>query len=183
MTGHHYTFLDWSPFFSLAMKTQENPAQQIPILGEPRRKRRTASHSASNSRSEEPSLMRSLLNALDALKNGDFAVRLPLDWTGMAGEVASHFNAVVTSNERTAQELGQLRQAVGNTSVLLNALTALKGGDFSVRLPLDWVGIAGKTADTFNEVVTLNQRMAQGIGSASPIGRTRGPDQPTRFAR
>jgi HAMP domain-containing protein len=26
---------------------------------------------------------------------------------------------------------------------------------------LDWVGIAGKTADTFNEVVTLNHRMAR----------------------
>ena len=48
-----------------------------------------------------------------------------------------------------------------NTRVLLKALAALKSGDFSVRLPLDWVGIAGKTADTFNEVVALNQRMAR----------------------
>jgi HAMP domain-containing protein len=48
-----------------------------------------------------------------------------------------------------------------NTKVLLNALAALKSGDFSVRLPLDWVGIAGKTTDTFNEVVALNQRMAR----------------------
>jgi hypothetical protein len=32
--------------------------------------------------------------------------------------------------------------------VLLNALAALKSGDFSIRLPLDWVGIAGKAADT-----------------------------------
>ena len=48
-----------------------------------------------------------------------------------------------------------------NTRALLNALAALKSGDFSVRLPLDWVGIAGKTADIFNEVVALNQRMAR----------------------
>src|SRR5208282_5343457 len=66
-----------------------------------------------------------------------------------------------TSSERTAQELAQLRRSLGDTSFLLNALTALKCGDFSVRLPLDWVGIAGKTADTFNEVVALNQRMAR----------------------
>lgn len=45
--------------------------------------------------------------------------------------------------------------------ILLSVLAALKCGDFSVRLPLDWVGSAGKTADTFNEVVTLNQRMAK----------------------
>jgi HAMP domain-containing protein/signal transduction histidine kinase/CheY-like chemotaxis protein len=48
-----------------------------------------------------------------------------------------------------------------NTSILLNALTALKKGNFSVRLPLDWIGVAGKVADTFNEVVELNERMAR----------------------
>ena len=87
-------------------------------------------------------------------------MRLPLHWTGVDGKVADAFNEIVNANERAAQELVQLRQTAGDTRVLLNALTALKYGDFSVRLPLDWVGIAGKTADTFNEVVTLNQRMA-----------------------
>jgi HAMP domain-containing protein/signal transduction histidine kinase/CheY-like chemotaxis protein len=79
----------------------------------------------------------------------------------MEGQIACAFNGVVAANERTAGELARLRQEVGDTKVLLNALTSLKYGDFSVRLPLDWVGIAGKTADTFNEVVTLNQRMAR----------------------
>src|SRR5215469_908176 len=51
-----------------------------------------------------------------------------------------------------------------NTRALLNALAALKSGDFSVRLPLDWVGIAGKMADAFNVVVALNQRMAKELG-------------------
>ena len=51
-----------------------------------------------------------------------------------------------------------------DTRALLNALATLKSGDFSVRLPLDWVGIAGKVADTFNEVVALNQRMARELG-------------------
>ncbi len=51
-----------------------------------------------------------------------------------------------------------------DTRALLNALATLKSGDFSVRLPLDWVGIAGKVADTFNEVVALNQRMSRELG-------------------
>src|SRR5271165_4253370 len=51
-----------------------------------------------------------------------------------------------------------------NTRALLNALATLKSGDFSVRLPLDWIGIAGKVADTFNEVVALNQRMSRELG-------------------
>ena len=36
---------------------------------------------------------------------------------------------------------------------LLSALIAFKRGDFSVRLPDDWTGVAGKIADTFNEVI------------------------------
>jgi HAMP domain-containing protein/CheY-like chemotaxis protein/signal transduction histidine kinase len=44
---------------------------------------------------------------------------------------------------------------------LLTALSAFKRGDFSVRLPDDWTGLPGKIADTFNEVIGLNQRMAR----------------------
>src|SRR4051812_36078425 len=36
---------------------------------------------------------------------------------------------------------------------LLGALTALKKGDFSIRLPVDWPGLEGKIADTFNDVI------------------------------
>src|SRR5688572_30109742 len=43
---------------------------------------------------------------------------------------------------------------------LLAALVALRKGDFSVRLPLDWSGLDGKIADTFNEVIELNERTA-----------------------
>ncbi|HEX4182836.1 MAG TPA: HAMP domain-containing protein [Caulobacteraceae bacterium] len=34
-------------------------------------------------------------------------------------------------------------------------------GDFSVRLPSDQVGIAGRVADAFNDIVSANQRIAQ----------------------
>src|SRR2546430_9134775 len=44
---------------------------------------------------------------------------------------------------------------------LLAALGAFKRGDFSARLPGDWTGIAGKIADTFNEVIRTSQRMTQ----------------------
>ena len=48
-----------------------------------------------------------------------------------------------------------------DTTILLSSLHALKKGNFSVRLPLDWTGVAGKVADTFNDVVELNERMAK----------------------
>ena len=40
-------------------------------------------------------------------------------------------------------------------SAMLIALTALKKGDFAVRLPVTWTGTAGKVADTFNDVADL----------------------------
>src|SRR5438270_7275065 len=58
--------------------------------------------------------------------------------------------------------------AVDNAT-LLTALIALKKGDFSVRLPVEWTGVAGKVADTFNEVVELNQRMATELDRLSRV--------------
>ena len=54
-------------------------------------------------------------------------------------------------------------------TTLLTALTALKKGDFTVRLPLDWTGVAGKVADTFNEVIELNERMANELERISRV--------------
>src|SRR6266576_5909949 len=56
---------------------------------------------------------------------------------------------------------------------LLRALMAFKRGDFSVRLPDDWTGIAGKIADTFNEIARTNLRMTQEL---ERIGRVVGKE-------
>src|SRR5580692_6217587 len=46
-------------------------------------------------------------------------------------------------------------------TALFGALNALKRGDSSVRLPREWVGLSGKVAEAFNDVVELNERMAE----------------------
>jgi HAMP domain-containing protein len=51
--------------------------------------------------------------------------------------------------------------AAADARTLLAALTGLKQGDSSVRLPLEWTGVHGKLAETFNEVVEMNERMAE----------------------
>jgi signal transduction histidine kinase/HAMP domain-containing protein/CheY-like chemotaxis protein len=43
---------------------------------------------------------------------------------------------------------------------VLHALAALKRGERSVRLPAEWLGLAGKVSDAFNDVAALNERMA-----------------------
>src|SRR5258705_11251809 len=56
---------------------------------------------------------------------------------------------------------------------MLAALTALKKGDGSIKLPSEWTGIAGKVADAFNEVVDLNERMS---GELARLSRTVGKE-------
>ena len=52
---------------------------------------------------------------------------------------------------------------------LLHVLMAFKKGDFSVRLPADLDGIDGKIADAFNEVIELNERMANELERLSRV--------------
>ncbi|MGH7500496.1 MAG: HAMP domain-containing protein [Longimicrobiales bacterium] len=60
---------------------------------------------------------------------------------------------------------------------VLRALQRVNAGDFSARLPGDWTGLNGKIADTFNEIVAANQKMARElkrVGNAvGRKGRTR----------
>src|SRR5687768_5808798 len=46
---------------------------------------------------------------------------------------------------------------------LLYGLQAISAGEFSVRLPGHWTGLEGKIADTFNEIVAANQKMARDL--------------------
>jgi signal transduction histidine kinase/CheY-like chemotaxis protein/HAMP domain-containing protein len=53
--------------------------------------------------------------------------------------------------------------------VLLATLKALKRGDFSVRMPADWSGSAGKVADILNDIIDANQEMVEGITTVSRV--------------
>ena len=54
-------------------------------------------------------------------------------------------------------------------TLILAALTALKKGDGSVRLPAEWTGLPGKVAEALNDVVELNQRMAEELSRLSVV--------------
>ena len=56
-----------------------------------------------------------------------------------------------------------------DTSVFLKTLIAFRDGDFSVRLPVDRVGVAGKIADTLNDIFKMNERMASEFGRISTV--------------
>jgi HAMP domain-containing protein/CheY-like chemotaxis protein/signal transduction histidine kinase len=60
---------------------------------------------------------------------------------------------------------------------LLYALQAMKVGDFTVRMAGNQLGIEGKIADTFNEIVAANERMAKQL---EQVGQVVGRDGKTR---
>ncbi|HEX4379609.1 MAG TPA: HAMP domain-containing protein, partial [Candidatus Acidoferrum sp.] len=62
-------------------------------------------------------------------------------------------------------------------AAILASLQTMRDGDLSVRLPGSWTGLAGKIADTFNDIVSTNQQIAQELKRAGQVvgkeGKTR----------
>ena len=60
---------------------------------------------------------------------------------------------------------------------MLQALRAMRAGDFSVRMGVEQDGILGKIADTFNDIVASNEQMAQQL---ERVGQVVGREGETR---
>ncbi|MBW4602747.1 MAG: HAMP domain-containing protein [Calothrix sp. FI2-JRJ7] len=52
---------------------------------------------------------------------------------------------------------------------LLRTLAEVKKGNFSSRMPLDHTGVAGKIADTLNDIIEMNERMAMELERVSTV--------------
>jgi HAMP domain-containing protein/CheY-like chemotaxis protein/signal transduction histidine kinase len=56
---------------------------------------------------------RQMLQALHAVRAGDFTARMPSDHTGLAGKIADSFNEIVAANEQMARQLEYVGEVVG----------------------------------------------------------------------
>ena len=54
-----------------------------------------------------------IIEAMDAVRAGDFSVRLPLNWQGQEGQLAQILNEIINHNRRLAAELARVGEAVG----------------------------------------------------------------------
>jgi signal transduction histidine kinase/CheY-like chemotaxis protein/HAMP domain-containing protein len=54
-----------------------------------------------------------LLKVLSEVRDGDFAARMPLEWTGVAGKIADCLNEVVAANQALDAELARVSRLVG----------------------------------------------------------------------
>ena len=91
--------------------------------------------------------------------------------------VATANDEATHSNGGNGTAIAVAESAPADLSVVLAALQTMRDGDFSVRLPGSWTGLAGKIADTFNDIVGANQQMAQELNRVGQVvgkeGRTR----------
>ncbi len=90
--------------------------------------------------------------------------------------------------ERSNLEERQLHEIAGSEGPglheLLHALQGMRVGDFTVRMAGDRVGIMGKVADTFNEIVTANERIARELEVVGEVvGRQGKTRRRARFGR
>lgn len=59
-----------------------------------------------------------ILERMQAVRDGDFSVRLPGSWTGLTGKIADSFNQIVMANQRIAAELKRVGHVVGKEGKL-----------------------------------------------------------------
>src|SRR5919205_450304 len=81
---------------------------------------------------------KTLLKALRAFRKGDFSARLPLDLTGLDGEIAQAFNDIAELNQGLDRELARVARDVGSEGKL--------GGQAKVK------GVAGTWKDLTDNV-------------------------------
>ncbi|HVU34560.1 MAG TPA: HAMP domain-containing protein [Opitutaceae bacterium] len=103
---------------------------------------------------------RQLANALSSLRKGDFSVRMPSGMAGLDGQIADEFNELVEINQRMAEELERISQAVG------------KQGQISQRASIGKVTGAWQDAITsvnslINDLVHPTSEMARVIGAVA----------------
>src|SRR6266478_2647755 len=89
----------------------------------------------------------------------------------------SNLDSATPSTRRRSRIKPYANGKPGPSQELLHALQAMRSGDFSVRMTGDHLGIEGKIADTFNEIVAANQRMAQQL---ERVGQVVGREGKTR---
>jgi len=101
-----------------------------------------------------------LLSALVAVQRGDFSVRLPDDWTGIAGKIADTFNEIARTNLRMTQELERVGRVVGKEGRITQRASL---GDVSES----WVEAVRSINDLIGDLVHPTSEMARVIGAVA----------------
>ena len=101
--------------------------------------------------------LKQLLRTLNAVKQGDFSARMPIDQTGIAGKIADTLNDIIDQNERMAAEIQRIGNVVG------------KEGKISERASLG--NVRGSWSDCVTSVNTLITDLVQPTSETTRVIR------------
>ena len=101
-----------------------------------------------------------LLSVLSDLEGGDFTVRMPLGWTGLAGKIADRLNNVIAANETLGSELAEVSRVVGKEGRLSRRLV-LRGSDQV------WHASAGSVNSLIEDLVRPTSEMQRVVGAVA----------------
>jgi HAMP domain-containing protein/CheY-like chemotaxis protein len=104
--------------------------------------------------------LRQLLDALQAIRAGDFSVRLPSDWGGLPGKLADVCNDIAQSNQRVANELERIGQSVGKQGrTRMRASVGGRGGA--------WAGMETSINTLIDDLLWPTERMTDAIAAVA----------------
>ncbi|MEI9898434.1 MAG: hypothetical protein WDN28_32395 [Chthoniobacter sp.] len=137
-------------------KPKASAAVRAAKLARPEDALKTVINGASPSPEERDRALE-ILEAMLALRNGNFAARLPAGWTGVHGKIADAFNDVASMNKRRADETTRICRVVGKEGKLKQR----------IRVP----GLVGGWGD---EVEMLNGLVDDLVWPVTEVTRTIG---------
>src|SRR5260221_8190827 len=65
--------------------------------------------------------------------------------------------------------IAETREDAIDLVALLSFLARFSGGDFTARLPADWIGLSGKVADGLNEIISVNELFCAELSRVSDL--------------
>ena len=103
-----------------------------------------------------------LLKALRAFKRGDFSVRMPMNLTGMDGEIAEAFNDVVELEEAKAAEIARVAELVGKEGQMSHRMSVPGASGTWAEIVEALNGLIADMAYPVNEVARVIGSVARG---------------------
>jgi HAMP domain-containing protein/signal transduction histidine kinase/CheY-like chemotaxis protein len=124
---------------------------------------------STNGKDSQDAHLRQILKAMVSFREGDFSVRLPLEWSGIDGRIAEAFNQTIIHEDHTSREIARLSVAVGKEGRLKQrmSLPAAVGG---------WAVKADSINRLIDDLVRPTTEVARAIGAVAKGDLTQSMD-------
>src|SRR6266852_3888569 len=118
---------------------------------------RTAPTAANGSKTSDANV---LLKTLVAFKRGNFAVRMPVDRTGVDGKIADALNDILELNQKMASELDRISRSVGKEGKIAQraSIAPASGG---------WADCIESVNSLISDLVQPSTEVARVIGAVA----------------